>query len=52
MSSRFSICISIASVALALSAAGCSEVRGRKKIQEASELYKRGRYQEAVAVFE
>jgi len=52
MSSRFSICISIASVALALSAAGCSEVRGRKKIQEANELYKRGRYQEAVAVFE
>src|SRR5262245_20667247 len=32
--------------------AGCSEVRGRKKIQEANELYKRGRYQEAVAAFE
>jgi tetratricopeptide (TPR) repeat protein len=31
---------------------GCSEVRGRKRIQEANELYKRGRYQEAVASFE
>ncbi len=31
---------------------GCSEVRGRKQIQEANELYKRGRYQEAVAAFE
>src|SRR5215468_4369849 len=31
---------------------GCSEVRGRKKIQEANELYKRGRYREAVAAFE
>jgi tetratricopeptide (TPR) repeat protein len=50
MSSRSTICISIASVAVL--AAGCSEVRGRKKIQEANELYKRGRYQQAVAVFE
>jgi tetratricopeptide (TPR) repeat protein len=33
-------------------ALGCSEVRGRKKIQEANELYKRGRYAEAVAAFE
>ena len=33
-------------------ALGCSEVRGRKRIQEANELYKRGRYQEAVAAFE
>jgi tetratricopeptide (TPR) repeat protein len=37
---------------LVLLVLGCSEVRGRKKIQEANELYKRGRYQEAVAVFE
>jgi tetratricopeptide (TPR) repeat protein len=49
MSSRSTICVS---VAIALLALGCSEVRGRKKIQEANELYKRGRYQEAVAAFE
>ena len=39
-------------VALACLGGGCSEVRGRKKIQEANELYKRGRYQQAVAAFE
>jgi tetratricopeptide (TPR) repeat protein len=39
-------------LAVASSALGCSEVRGRKKIQEATELYKRGRYREAVATFE
>jgi tetratricopeptide (TPR) repeat protein len=37
---------------LAVASLSCSEVRGRKKIQEANELYKRGRYQEAVAMFE
>jgi tetratricopeptide (TPR) repeat protein len=31
---------------------GCSQVRGRKMIQDANELYKRGRYQDAVALFE
>jgi len=50
MSSRFTIFISL--VTLPTLAAGCGEVRGRKKIQEANELYKRGRYQEAVAAFE
>ena len=39
-------------VIAAVASLGCSEVRGRKKIQEANELYKRGRYQEAVSVFE
>ena len=39
-------------VALACLGGGCSEVRGRKKIQEANELYKRGRYHEAVSAFE
>jgi tetratricopeptide (TPR) repeat protein len=39
-------------VAVATTSLGCSEVRGRKRIQEANELYKRGRYHEAVAVFE
>jgi tetratricopeptide (TPR) repeat protein len=32
-------------------AAGCSDVRGRKLVQEGNDLYKRGRYTEAVAVF-
>ena len=44
---------SIGSVGLlAILLLGCTEVRGRKKIQEANELYKRGRYQDAVAAFE
>jgi|SRR5579872_4721306 len=30
---------------------GCRAVRGRKLIQDADELYKRGRYQDAVALF-
>jgi tetratricopeptide (TPR) repeat protein len=33
-------------------AVGCSQVRGRKLIQEGNELYKQGRYGEAVARFE
>jgi tetratricopeptide (TPR) repeat protein len=33
-------------------ALGCSEVRGRKLVQEGNELYKNGRYGEAVAAFE
>ena len=37
---------------LAILLLGCTEVRGRKQIQEANELYKRGRYQDAVAAFE
>jgi tetratricopeptide (TPR) repeat protein len=32
-------------------AGGCSQVRGRKQVQEANELYKRGRYAEAVAAY-
>jgi tetratricopeptide (TPR) repeat protein len=31
---------------------GCSDVRGRKLIQDANDLYKRGHYAEAVAVYE
>jgi tetratricopeptide (TPR) repeat protein len=30
---------------------GCSEVRGRRRIQKANQLYRDGRYQEAVAMF-
>jgi tetratricopeptide (TPR) repeat protein len=41
-------------VALGVSglATGCSDVRGRKLIQDANDLSKRGRYSEAVAVYE
>jgi tetratricopeptide (TPR) repeat protein len=44
--------IALIALVAAGGALGCSEVRGRKKIQEANELYKRGRYREAVAAFE
>jgi tetratricopeptide (TPR) repeat protein len=37
---------------VAVLAGGCTEVRGRKQVQEANELYKKGRYAEAVAAFE
>src|ERR1700743_1594647 len=30
----------------------CTQVRGRKRIQEANELYRRGKYADAVARFE
>jgi len=50
MSCRFTTSSSLA--LLAILQLGCSEVRGRKRIQEANELYKRGRYQEAVSAFE
>src|SRR5262245_10874316 len=35
-----------------LAVASCGEVRGRKLVQEGNELYKRGKYAEAVATFE
>jgi tetratricopeptide (TPR) repeat protein len=35
-----------------LLATGCSDVRGRKLVQEANGLYKQGHYAEAVAVYE
>jgi tetratricopeptide (TPR) repeat protein len=38
--------------ALIVLAGGCSEVRGRKRIQEGNELYRKGKYAEAVASFE
>ncbi len=52
MSSRFTSFSNAVAIVAAVGALGCGEVRGRKKIQEANELYKRGRYQEAVAAFE
>src|SRR4029079_15885858 len=50
MSCRFTTSSSLA--LLAILQVGCSEVRGRKSSQAANELYKRGRYQEAVSAFE
>jgi tetratricopeptide (TPR) repeat protein len=56
MSFRSFRCINAPSIvkasALLVLLSGCSEVRGRKQIQEGTELYKRGRYAEAVAAFE
>ena len=39
-------------LALLFVAGGCSEVRGRRKVQEGNRLYRDGHYKEAVAVFE
>jgi tetratricopeptide (TPR) repeat protein len=38
--------------ALMLLASGCTELRGRRRIREGNRLYREGRYQEAVAVYE
>jgi tetratricopeptide (TPR) repeat protein len=48
---------SLASLALgvalaSVAATGCSDVRGRKLIQDGNDLYKRGQYADAVAVYE
>jgi tetratricopeptide (TPR) repeat protein len=52
MSCRSSSCVSATAVAALLVLSSCSQVRGRKRIQEANELYRRGKYVEAVALFE
>ena len=39
-------------VSTAAGAAGCRQVRGRKAIQDANELYKKGQYVQAVELFE
>ena len=52
-SSGRSVWLGVAAVALSVScAAGCSDVRGRKLVQEGNDLYKRGRYADAVTVYE
>jgi tetratricopeptide (TPR) repeat protein len=51
MSYRSSSCVSAATVLLVL-VGGCTQVRGRKRIPEANELYRRGKYAEAVALYE
>src|SRR5580692_9699854 len=50
MSSRSSSCASALALAIVLLPA-CTQVRGRKRIQEANELYRRGRYAEAVTLY-
>jgi tetratricopeptide (TPR) repeat protein len=50
MSSKFSSCASALALAIVLLPA-CTQVRGRKRIQEANELYRRGRYAEAVTLY-
>jgi tetratricopeptide (TPR) repeat protein len=40
-----------AALALLGLGAGCSDVRGRKLVQDANDLYKKGRYSEAVALY-
>jgi tetratricopeptide (TPR) repeat protein len=50
MSFRFSSCASAVALALCLLPA-CSQVRGRKRIREANELYHRGKYAEAVTLY-
>lgn len=55
MSCRSTTCASAATalvLAAALLSGGCTEVRGRKRIQEGTELYKRGKYADAVTAFE
>ena len=52
MSCRSSICIEIALALALVLLPSCSQVRGRKRIQEANELYHRGKYAEAVSRFE
>ena len=39
-------------VSIAAGATGCRQVRGRKAIQDANELYKKGQYVQAVELFE
>jgi tetratricopeptide (TPR) repeat protein len=41
----------VATAAAATTGTGCRAVRGRKMIQDANELYRHGRYREAVALF-
>jgi tetratricopeptide (TPR) repeat protein len=50
MSFRSSSCASALALAIVLLPA-CTQVRGRKRIQEANELYRRGRYAEAVTLY-
>jgi tetratricopeptide (TPR) repeat protein len=50
--SRSKRIISFVSLAAAMLASGCTEVRGRKCVQEANKHYKDGNYKEAIQKFE
>jgi len=52
MSCRSSTFARASLVAALLLFPSCTQVRGRKRIQEANELYRRGKYAEAVALFQ
>ncbi len=47
---RATAALAVVVLGLAL-ASGCSDVRGRKLVQEANDLYKRGRYADAIAMY-
>lgn len=51
MSGRVGL-IATATLLMLLSASGCAEVRGRRRIQKANQLYRDGQYREAVAMFQ
>lgn len=48
---RRTLALAMTVLAAAATGTGCRAVRGRKMIQDANQLYRRGRYQEAVALF-
>jgi tetratricopeptide (TPR) repeat protein len=52
MRTRFGLLCLAAVAALALSATGCDEISARRKVQEANEKYKNGRYEEARDLYE
>ena len=52
MRTRFGLLCFAVVAALALSAAGCDEISARRKVQEANEKYKNGRYEEARDLYE
>jgi len=52
MRTRFGLLCLAGVVALSLSATGCDEISARRKVQEANEKYKNGRYEEAAALYE
>jgi tetratricopeptide (TPR) repeat protein len=51
MNARFPRKVAII-LAVTIVAAGCSEVRGRRKVQQGNKLYRDGHYKEAVLVFD
>ncbi len=51
--SRFKLkTVTLSALAVTLACTGCSEVRGRHRIQAGNKLFKEGQYKEAIALFE